>query len=110
MILISLFSEDSVISEHFGHREADWEDQIRKGVEDVMVCKVILYKLKFMHFFFNKESNIFKFTPGRKMPGAPLYSRRNDVDFKVRCFFIASLCKINKFRDSGDLSRTTTGS
>ena len=25
------------MSEHLGHRVADWEDQIKKGVEDVMV-------------------------------------------------------------------------
>ena len=30
-------SEDCILSEHVGHRVADWEDQIKKGVEDVMV-------------------------------------------------------------------------
>ena len=41
------FSETSGLTERHGHREADWEDQIKKGVEDLLVCiqpKYLLHK------------------------------------------------------------------
>ena len=56
------------------------------------------YYLKFMLFSFNKESDIFTFTPGRAMPGAPLYSRRNAVDFKVSYMLIVSSFQRLRFR------------
>ena len=31
------YSEDYGVTERLGHRVADWEDQVEKGVEDMMV-------------------------------------------------------------------------
>ena len=32
-----IYSEDYGVTERLGHRIADWEDQVHKGVEDMMV-------------------------------------------------------------------------
>ena len=47
MTLIAYFSEDCISTDRVGHRIADWNDQIKKGVEDVTVSKIktILFKI-----------------------------------------------------------------
>ena len=83
-LYLGLFSEECGMTERLGHRIADWEDQIKKGVEDVMVCnQKQLHQSAGLSLHLHQESKIFESSAGRKIPGAPSYKRKNSVDFKA---------------------------
>jgi len=57
-------SEEPLIKDRLGYRTGDWSEQVHRGVQEL--C----------------DANVFNYTAGRDMPGAPEYARKDTVDFK----------------------------
>ena len=80
---IDNFSEEAMVKDRLGHRTGDWSDQVRKGVEDLIVSDILLKIIMVVNNISTKDVDVFEYNAGRKMPGASDYKRRDTVDFKV---------------------------
>ena len=83
-------SEEPLIKDRLGHRTGDWSEQVHRGVQELCVSsKLMKYSLTGDYFcpaipyIFLQDANVFIYTAGRDMPGAPEYARKDKVDFKV---------------------------
>ena len=57
-----------------------------------------------------QEAQIYKHTPGRKMPGIPGYKRKLDFDFKVEIESHGSKVIVHYYRGSTDFLKSTAKS
>ena len=97
--ILSLFlhlSDESLIKERQGHRIADWSDQVKRGVEELCVSVRTKWKLPIIINNLVQDNDVFKHHPGRDMPGACGYERKNKVDFKVNNFKVSYHAKSTK--------------
>ena len=83
------FSEEPMKSDKFGHRTADWSDQVQKGVQELHSYFILVLLMVW------QEAGVFDYTPGRTMPGASDYQRKDTVDFKVNLLEICIFTNIS---------------